>query len=243
MSLQPLAVVGPRSLFSRFLVMRYLRVLAVATGFVALLSQSSAAQDQRQFKDAWFFGAKAGALSYSSATTNNGGAPLVGAEMLITRTHGGLYVSLDQAFLTTNGGFQDRDPDSSFVRYARLKNLRRFTMAAMAFPTQFRNVHPYFGGGLVFNQIAGASLLTGTVNSARYQIALDSIQSKKAAFSPILIGGAQVKYRPMSAFGQVTLSPTQQSFFLANPNSSRAFNASLEFGVRYNVGSSIDRAR
>jgi len=47
----------------------------------------------------------------------------------------------------------------------------------------------------------------------------------------------------MSAFGQVTLSPIQQSFFLANPNSSRSFDLSLEFGVRYNVGSSIDRAR
>jgi len=96
--------------------MRFLRVLAVATGFVALLSQSSAAQDQRQFKDAWFWGATAGALSYSSATTTNGGAPLIGAEMLITRTYGGLYMSFDQAFFTTLGGFQDRDPDSSFVR-------------------------------------------------------------------------------------------------------------------------------
>jgi hypothetical protein len=243
MSLQPLAVAGPRSLFSRFLVMRFLRVLAVATGFVALLSQSSAAQDQRQFKDAWFWGAKAGALSYSSATTTNGGAPLIGAEMLITRTYGGLYMSFDQAFFTTLGGFQDRDPDSSFVRYAQLKNMRRFTMAGMAFPMQTRNIHPYFGGGLVFQQIAAASLTTGTINSVRYQIALDSIQSKKAAFSPIFIGGAQVRYKPLSAFGQVTVVPMQSSFFLSNPNTSRSFNASLEFGVRYNVGSSIDRAR
>ena len=223
--------------------MRFLRVLAVATGFIALLSQSSAAQDQRQFKDAWFWGVKAGALSYSSASTTTGGAPLVGAEMLITRTHGGLYISLDQAFFSTTGGFQDRDPDSSFVRLASLKNMYRFTMAGMAFPMQTRNVHPYFGGGLLFNQITAASLQSGAVNSARYQIALDSIQSKKATFTPIFIGGAQVRYRPLSAFGQVTLSPIQQSFFLANPNSSRSFDFSLEFGVRYNVGSSIDRAR
>ena len=64
--------------------MRFLRVLAVATGFIALLSQSSAAQDERQFKDAWFWGAKAGATSYSSASTTTGGARSVGAEMLIT---------------------------------------------------------------------------------------------------------------------------------------------------------------
>ena len=223
--------------------MRLLRVLAVATGFAALLSQSSAAQDDRQFKDAWFFGAKAGAMSYASASTSNGGAPLVGAEMLITRSRGGLYISLDQAFLTTDGGFQDRDPDSSFVRKARLKNLRRFTMAGMIFPMQTRNLHPYLGGGLAFNQIASAALLTGTTNSARYLIALDSIQSKKAAFTPTLIGGVQARYKPMSAFVQGTVSPTQSGFFLVNPNSSRSVEFSLEFGVRYNVGSSIDRAR
>jgi hypothetical protein len=223
--------------------MRFLRVLAIATGFAALLAQSSAAQDDRQFKDAWFWGLKAGAMSYSSATTSNGGAPLIGAEMLITRTYGGLYLSLDQAFLSTTGGFQDRDPDSSFVRYANLKNMRRFTMAGMIFPAQTRNLHPYLGGGLVFNQIAAASLLGSISSSARYQIALDSIQAKKASFSPVLIGGVQVRYKPMSGFVQASLSPIQQSFFLANPNASRSVDISLEFGVRYNVGSSIDRAR
>ena len=90
--------------------MRLLRVLAVATGFAALLSHTSAAQDGRQFKDAWFWGLKTGAVSFSSATTTNGGAPLIGAEWLITRSRGGLYVSFDQAFLTTQGGFRDRDP-------------------------------------------------------------------------------------------------------------------------------------
>ena len=80
--------------------MRLLRALAVATAFTALIAQTSAAQDGRQFKDAWFWGVKAGALSYSSASTDNGGAALVGAEWLITRTQGGLYLSFDQAFFT-----------------------------------------------------------------------------------------------------------------------------------------------
>ena len=223
--------------------MRLLRVLAVAIGFAALLSQSSAAQEGRQFKDAWFWGLKAGALSYSSATTDNGGAPLIGAEWLITRSRGGLYLSFDQAFLTTQGGFRDQDPDSSFTRMARLKNLRRFTIAGMVFPMQARNLHPYAGLGLSLNQIGGAALLTGTINQARYAIALDSIASKKASFSPIFIGGVQARYRPMSLFAQFTASPMQQGFFLANPNSNKSFNFSLELGARYNVGSSIERAR
>lgn len=223
--------------------MRLLRVLAVATGFAALLSHASAAQDGRQFKDAWFWGLKTGAVSFSSATTTNGGAPLIGAEWLITRTHGGLYLSFDQAFLNTQGGFVDRDPDSTFTRYVRLKDMRRFTIGGMVFPMETRNAHPYAGFGLVFNQIAGTTLMSSTTNPARYAIVLDSVQSKKAAFSPILITGVQVRYRPLSAFAQASMSPMQQAFFLSNSQSSKAFNFALEFGVRYNVGSSIDRAR
>ena len=223
--------------------MRFLRVLAAATGIAALLSQSSAAQDARQFKDAWFWGVKGGGLLYSSATTTNGGAPLVGAEWLITRTNGGLYVSFDQAFMTTTGGFRDRDTDTSFVRHVTLKNLRRFTMAGMIFPAQTRNLHPYAGAGLSFNQIAGATLLTAASSAARFNIAQDSIQAKKAAFSPIFLAGVQARFRPMSLFVQGTASPTQANFFLSNESGVHAFNFSLELGARYNVGSSIDRAR
>ncbi len=223
--------------------MRLLRVLAVATGFAALLPQTSAAQDARQFKDAWFWGVKGGGLLYSSASTTGGSAPLVGAEWLITRKNGGLYVSFDQAFLTTTGGFIDRDADSIFVRNVTLKNLRRVTMAGMVFPGQTRNLHPYAGAGLSFNQIGGAALLNGSTSSARYLIAQDSIQSKKVAFSPIFLAGIQARFKPMSLFVQGTASPIQRSFFLSNGNSARSFNLSLELGARYNVGSSIDRAQ
>lgn len=222
--------------------MRFLRVLAVATGCAALLSQSSAAQDGRQFKDAWFWGVKGGAMSFNSAITTNGGAPLVGAEWLITRSRGGLYVSFDQAFFNTQGGFVDRDVDSVFIRPVGLKNMRRFTMAAMVFPMQSRTVHPYAGIGLSLNQVAAATLITGPTSGQRYQVALDSISARKAAFSPILIAGAQAQRRKFSLFGQATASPTQQAFFLSN-SSGKAFNYSLEFGVRYNVGTSIDRGR
>jgi hypothetical protein len=224
--------------------MRLLRVLAVATGFAAVLSQSSAAQDARQFKDAWFWGVKSGGLLYSSASTTGAAAPLVGAEWLITRTNGGLYVSFDQAFLTTTGGFVDHDPDSasSFVRNVTLKNLRRVTAAGMIFPAQTRTFHPYVGAGIAFNQIGGADPNLSP-SSTRYRIAQDSILAKKAAFSPIFIAGVQAHFKPVSLFVQGTASPIQTAFFLSNGTSSRSFNLSLELGARYNVGSSIDQAR
>ncbi len=150
--------------------MRLLRALAMAAVFAALLSRSGAAQDARQFKDAWFWGIKGGALSFSSTTTTNGGAPLVGGEWLITRTGGGLYISYDQAFFTTQGGFVDHDPDSTFTRPVRLKDLRRFTIAGMVFPIQSRVLHPYAGLGLLFSQIGGTQLLSPVSNPVRYVV-------------------------------------------------------------------------
>ncbi|MEO6528317.1 MAG: hypothetical protein ABIP93_16980 [Gemmatimonadaceae bacterium] len=223
--------------------MRHLRVLTVAFGLAALLPQMSAAQSGRQFKDAWFWGIKGGSMLYSSASTENSIAPLVGAEWLITRSRGGLYVSYDQAFLSTTGSFLDRDPDSTFTRNVSLTNLRRISIAAMVFPMQSAKYHPYVGLGLSLNQIGGAAFQSGFVNTTRYQIALDSVQSKKASFSPTVIGGLQMRLSRFSVFGQAAASPVQQNFFLRNSNSGQAFNFSLETGVRYNFGSSIDRAR
>ena len=216
--------------------MRVLRALTAAIGITLVLTQQSSAQGTRQFQDAWFWGLKTGATSYSSATTSNGGAPLIGAEWLITRTNGGLYLSVDQAFISTTGNFRDRDSLSvPYDRTVGLNNLRRFTIAGMVFPAQTRNLHPYVGGGFVLNQIGGVAL-TGAPTA----ISNDSISAKKTAFSPIFIGGVQARFKPASLFVQGTASPAQHTFFLSNISTNQlAF--SLEFGVRYNVGSSIDR--
>jgi hypothetical protein len=217
--------------------------LTAAIGLAALLPRPSAAQEGRQFKDAWFWGIKGGGMLYSSASTEHSVAPSVGAEWLITRSRAGLYMSFDQAFLSTTGQFFDRDPDSTFVRSVSLRNMRRFQMAAMVFPAQTAKYHPYFGLGLGLNQIASASFTGSFATPARYQVALDSVQSKKTSFSPTFIGGLQVRLERFSVFGQAVASPTQSNFFLHDVNGGTAVNVGIEGGVRYNFGSSIDRVR
>ena len=59
----------------------------------------------------------------------------------------------------------------------------------------------------------------------------------------MLVGGLQVRMTQFSVFGQAVASPAQQGFFLYNANGGQSFNISLEGGVRYNFGSSIDRVR
>src|SRR5688500_5972618 len=202
--------------------MRLLRVLTAAMGLAALLPSLSAAQAGKQFKDAWFWGVKGGGVLYSSASTENSMAPLVGAEWLITRTRGGLYVSFDQAFLTTTGSFLYREPDSTFQRNVALKNLRRFSIAAMVFPMQSARYHPYAGFGMVLNQIGSAAAQGAFLNPGRYAIALDSVQSKKTSFTPMIVAGMQGRMAPFSVFAQPVASPTQQNIFLDNTGGTQA---------------------
>jgi hypothetical protein len=220
--------------------MRLLRILAIATGVAALLAQPSAAQGGRQFKDAWFWGAKTGTLFYSSATTSGSAAPLFGGEWLITRTNGGLYVSFDQTYLTTQGGFAGRDLlGQPITQYVDVGNLRRLTAAAMVFPMQRPNIHPYAGLGFAFYQLGHVNLASGPPSPAQS----DSMQARKTATAPILIVGTQVRLMPASVFFQGFASPTQKAFFLSNAQESRTLQFGFEFGVRYNVGGAIDRGR
>lgn len=244
MSPPPPAVADHALSFEVFLHMRHLRLLAVAAGVGALLAQPAAAQDGRQFKDAWFWGVKGGSLVYSSATQSTGSAPLIGGEWLITRSLGGLYLSFDEAFLSSGGTYVDRNPDNTtFAHPVNLQNMRKFTIAAMVFPVDSRHVRPYFGIGLGLSQIGGVTLATATVNSTQDKIAVDSVEAKRTSFSPVVIGGAQFQLKPFSVFGQGTISPTQSSFFLQNPSGTRTFNFSIEGGIRFNVGSSIEGLR
>ena len=224
--------------------MRLLRVVAVAMTIAALITEPSAAQDGRQFKDAWFWGLKGGSLLYSSAVANSAAAPLIGGEWVISRSRGGLYASYDQLFMNTLGQFVDRDANNSaFFHQVALRNMRRISIAGLVFPMQSVRVHPYGGVGVSFNQVNNAELINAASNAGRQAQALDSIQTKRTSFAPLFMGGVQVKLQPASVFGQLTASPIQQNFFLSNDTNGRAFNLSFEFGVRYNVGSSIDRVR
>ena len=221
--------------------MRLLRVLAAASAFAALLSQPLAAQEGRQFKDAWFWGIKGGATTFSSASDGTTPAPLVGADWVITRTRGGLYVSFDQSLLKTQGAFLDRDPaNQPFEHRVDLSNMRRLSFAAMIFPRQTPTLHPYLGAGFSLHQIATAVMEGGAGSTSRYAAALDSVQLKRSTLTPIFMGGAQLRLPRFSVFGQATASPSQADFFL---NAGRTFSFTLEGGVRYNVGSSIDKTR
>ena len=218
--------------------MRTIRALMAAAAVVMLPSIASA-QQGRGFKDAWFWGLKVGGLSIADSGQKFTQAPTVGLEWLITRTHGGLYVSGSQTFFSQHA-FIARDPvsaDSGF-RAVSLKNLRRVDVALVGFPGQNLKFHPYAGIGLTLNAIADADPEGPFANADQIAFAEEVIQDHKVAFTPLLMGGAQWRLRYASVFGQFMLNPINRDFLLYN---GKAWNFGYEFGVRYNIGSAIDR--
>jgi len=223
--------------------MRLLRVLVSASAFAALFTQPAAAQEGRQFKDSWFWGVKGGTMVYTSTDKATGVAPFVGADWMITRSQGGLYVAYDQVFLNAQGSFPDRDPNNvAFQHLVDLSGVRRFSMVGMLFPAQQPLLHPYLGAGFAFNQVASAEMQGGAGSTSRYAQALDSVQIKRTAFAPVFMGGVQARMPRFSVFGQVSASPTQTDYFLSRPGG-RAFSLTLEGGIRYNIGTSIEGKR
>lgn len=231
--------------------MRLLRVPVAAAIFAALLAQPSAAQEGRPFHNAWFWGVKGGVLNYSSEAdlqgpasgdgTDNAAAPLVGIDWMITRRSGGLYVGVDQSFFTSAAYY--RRPFVAGDPGAQLRNLRRISLAGMLFPMQRPLMHPYVGFGLSLNQIGAVGLDAAIPLPALASAARDSLQSKKVTIAPMVIAGIQQRLPGFSVFAQGTGTWLQKGYYLRHLDPKHFLQWTLEGGIRYNVGSSIDRQR
>jgi len=220
--------------------MRMIRPLAIAIAAVVALPALSSAQAGRQFKNSWFWGVKGGGFTLADSGQAYRQTPLAGVDWLITRTHGGLYISGGQSFFNQQTyTLQDPTAADSGLRVIDLKNLRKLDVAVMGFPGEHLNFHPYVGVGFTLSQVSTAAAQGVFSNIDQLNYADQVIQDERVGFSPLFIAGGQYRMRRFSIFGQGTVSPAQKNFLLYN---GRPFNFSYEFGLRYNVGSSIDRS-
>ncbi|HVE79973.1 MAG TPA: hypothetical protein VNA89_13995 [Gemmatimonadaceae bacterium] len=223
--------------------MRMVRPLTLAFGALALLPATGAAQSGRYFQNAWFWGAKAGNMTYwTRGKSSPSQAVQFGGEWLITRKRGGLYVAFDKVFFNTlYSGSQTTyidDPlntDDGGVRYIDFDDMRRLTFAAMAFPKQFGPFRPYGGLGLAVNWITEAVPRGGFSTAQQAADIMMAVEDAKTRTAPIFILGTQMQLFRMSAFGQASYMPAERRFLL-NDRGTYFF----EVGVRYNVGSSVE---
>ena len=217
--------------------MRTIRVLAAVLALLAV-PQMASAQEGRLFKDSWFWGAKVGTMKFATLESE-GYAQMIGAEWLITRTRGALYLAIDETFFgNTNFSSVDDPYQVSGRKPVVLNDLRRATIAGFVFPTMKRGyLRPYAGAGFVLLDFHAASPENAGPDPAENQYVLESLEQSKSGASIIGIVGLQAQFKRLSAFGQGSLMPAQGTSFLLNGN----YTMILEAGLRYNIGTSIDR--
>ena len=207
-------------------------------GSVALLATMLPAvalsQEMHNFKDAWFWGIKGGAISFSTTTVENRSEPLAGIEWLLTRTHSALYLSLDQANFKATSTIRD---SVGGLHNVAIEDLRRATAAAMVFPLSFDFpggvLRTYAGAGFALNFIQEATLSAPPTNPALREDVEDRLEQQQDRAAPLLILGLQLHVSKLAAFVQGTAMPAENDFLL----NGRA-TAFVEVGLRINAGKS-----
>ena len=227
-----------------------IKKLAMTACLAVCLVGTAEAQGPRPFRDSWFWGGYAGLTSYTAVNTVDPGAAgtssmamQVGGDWLITRKSGGLYLSFAQAFVTSQGAVLNgpTSADTGY-RFVDVTGLRRVNIAAMAFPGDYVKLHPYLGFGIAFDYLGAAAPIFTTADTQRQEdYAASAVSEVKAALGPLFMAGVQYRlpmFSSVSGFGQFTASAMSKDFLLSNGN---PISMGFQAGLRYNLGSSIDK--
>ena len=210
----------------------------IAALFSAAVAPSvTSAQSAKEFDDSWFWGVKAGVSTFSPTLGSTHSTASYGAEWLITRTRAGLYVSYDEANVSTVSAVFDASADNGF-RSVSVDKMHRVSVAAIAFPWTFGRVRPYAGLGLTLNVIGSATPQLGASESEVSGDVAERINDRRSQSAILGMGGVQVQFNRLAVFGQASVAPASSNFLLNN--SALGF---FEAGVRYNFGSSREGLR
>lgn len=220
-----------------------LRLLAVVA-VTSIAAPAVGAQVARPFQNSWFWGLKGGTTSIASPRASSSTVATIGGEWLITRTRGGLYAMYDQSSFTRASAIED-DGLLGGQRPVTVRDMRRVGVALVAFPTSFvtrtssgrgfgSSIRPYAGLGIAVSILGSATPApdsTGGVDAKTAAI----VENQRSRASAMAMGGVQLQAGRFAVFTQLTVLPRSSPFLLNN------MMTSLEGGVRYNFGSSIDR--
>jgi hypothetical protein len=217
---------------TRSFTMRMVRWLASGLALVALAPSASSAQGGRLFNDSWFWGLNAGAMSFSTATVANQTAPVVNAEWFITRTKGGLYLSVGQAFFTTSAAVTDNNGTPYNVQ---IKDMTQVMADVIALPIAWGGVHLYAGGGFIMNLAHEATITDTILNPNVKDQVQHNLNEQKDGIQFNLLVGVHAQLKRVAIFGNFIYMPTPSQFIL---NGRAAYL--LEGGVRLNFGPSAD---
>ena len=214
--------------------MQKLKAVVVAVVATVVVSGSARAQENRNFDNSWFWGFKSGINTFSIPNRGNTSTIDLGIDWVITRSKGGLYVSGNQSVFERDIEFIDATSNTG-QRTVRVNDMRRITLAGLAFPKHFGGITPYAGIGYSITVLGDARVFVDSVNTFPSNAFLDEVERERSRSAVVGIGGVQIQASRMAIFAQETLMPSNPSFLF---NSVLSF---FEFGIRLNFGSSIDR--
>ncbi|HEY4734795.1 MAG: hypothetical protein ACJ79J_07810 [Gemmatimonadaceae bacterium] len=210
------------------------RVVFVALIATIIGSASAHAQANREFDNSWFWGFKTGINTFAVPGHGNTATPDFGIDWVITRTHGGLYVSANQSIFEKDLEFIDPTSNSG-QRTVRVNDMRRISAGAMVFPHHFGGITPYAGLGYAITVLGNARIFVDSANTFPTNAFMDEVENERSRASILAMGGVQLQSKKLALFGQYTILPSNSTFLF------RSVLSFIEFGVRLNFGSSIDR--
>ncbi|HEX9606301.1 MAG TPA: hypothetical protein VF962_03645, partial [Gemmatimonadaceae bacterium] len=213
--------------------MQKLRAVAVAMVATIVVSASANAQEMKNFDNSWFWGFKSGINTFSVPGHGNTSTVDIGIDWVITRTRGGLYVSGNQSVFERDLEFLDPTSNTG-QRTVRVNDMRRITLAGLAFPKHFGGITPYAGLGFTIAVLGDARVFVDSANTFPTNAFLDEVEKERSRSSAMGMAGVQIQTSRAAIFAQETIMPSNNSFLF------RSVLNFFEFGIRINFGSSID---
>jgi hypothetical protein len=214
--------------------MQKLRAVAVAVVATIVVSASANAQEMKNFDNSWFWGFKSGINTFAVPGHGNTSTADLGIDWVITRTKGGLYVSANQSVFSRDLEFLDPASNTG-QRTVRVNDMRRITLAGLAFPKHFGGITPYAGLGFMIAVLGDARVFVDSANTFPSNSFLDEIDRERSRSTALAMVGVQIQTKRAAIFGQETMIPSNNAFLF------RSVLNFFEFGIRINFGSSIDQ--
>lgn len=201
----------------------------------ALFATTAQAQESRPFRNSWFWGTKVGTLSVGTSESGRTWAPSIGAEWLITRDAGGLWVFADHTSFDVRSSVDDGTTTTGF-REVAVRNLRRFGFAAVVSPRAFGMMRPYAGLGMSLNVIGRGVPVADTSGNTAGTGVRTTIDEQRSRAAVLGLAGLQAQFARAALFAQINATPASTRFLLNDGPL-----VGVDLGVRYNFGSSIAR--
>jgi hypothetical protein len=214
--------------------MQKLRAVVVAVVATIVVSASANAQEMKDFDNSWFWGFKSGINTFAVPGHGNTSTVDVGVDWVITRTKGGLYVSGNQSVFQRDLEFLDPTSNTG-QRTVRVNDMRRITVAGLAFPRHFGGITPYAGIGFTIAVLGDARVFVDSANTVPTNSFLDQVESERSRSAAMGMAGVQIQTKRAAIFAQETIIPGNNNFLFSS-----VLNF-FEFGIRINFGSSIDQ--